>query len=209
MSDPSSAVPTGDSVRSPATAKPTPAGARAIGTDTPGSHAEIDAALRRIAAARGPLRRARAAVCARLIEAHSWERLGFARLADYARERAGLSARQVQDLARVNAALADLPHVEAALVAGDLSWTKVRLLCRVATRADEARWIALARRLRASELSREVRAVDVGAAGAGAPGVSVDDSDEDGSRVEPRETVWIRCSHVARVKLEVALQEPV
>jgi hypothetical protein len=123
------------------------------------------AALLRSAA---PLRRALAAIAGRLVASRAWERVGFARLADYGRERAGLSARQIQELAHVDAALALLPRVEAKLVAGRLSWTKVRLLCRVATPDDEERWAAYAERVTARALAREVRAVDRGAVEEGA-----------------------------------------
>ena len=88
-----------------------------------------------------PLRRAVAAIAGRLVTSRAWERLGFARPRDYAVERAGVSARQLQELAHVDAALTELPKIDAALTAGGLSWTKARLLCRVATREDEALWL--------------------------------------------------------------------
>lgn len=81
---------------------------------------------------RGPLRRVLTALCERFVSARGREPLGFARLGDWARERVGLSARQVQDLARTGAALERLPLAEAALVSGALPWSKVRLVCRVA-----------------------------------------------------------------------------
>ena len=174
--------------------------------DAPSSHSNIEAALHRFAGARGPLRRVLAAVSARVVETRGWERLGFARLGDCARERVGLSARQVQDLARVDAALADLPRTEAELVAGNLSWTKVRLLCRVATPVDELHWISLAHRLRADELAREVRAVDLEASGARGLHVETTETDEDGASLEPKETVRIRCTPDVRAKFWRARQ---
>ena len=60
----------------------------------------------------GPLRRALAAICARLLEPRAYERLCFGRLRDYARERVGLSARQLQDLAHAHRAFATLPRLE-------------------------------------------------------------------------------------------------
>ena len=105
-----------------------------------------DVAVRLVALVRAgaPLRRALAAIVGQLVAKRAWERLGFARPRDYAAERAGISARQLQELAHVDAALAELPKIEAALTAGSLSWTKARLLCRVATREDEALWLAAA-----------------------------------------------------------------
>jgi len=148
-----------------------------------------------LVAARGPLRRVLAALAGRFVAARGWERLGFARTRDYAVERLGLSARALQDLARVDAQLARLPAVEAALVAGALTWTKVRLVCRVAQPVDEARWIALAGRLTARRLAHEVRAVDVGAV------ESIgNETDEDGASDEPRECVRIRCTPFVRAR---------
>ena len=87
----------------------------------------------------GPLRRVLAAIAERLIATKAPERLCYARLGDYARERPGLSARQLQELARVHRALAGLPALERALLANELPWSKVRLIARVATEQDEER----------------------------------------------------------------------
>ena len=38
-------------------------------------------------------------------------------------------------------ALAGLPRIDGAFVRGDIPWTKARLLARVATAGDEARWL--------------------------------------------------------------------
>jgi hypothetical protein len=146
-----------------------------------------------LAKAQAPLRRALARVAGRLVEARAWERLGYARLRDYAVERAGLSARQLQDLAHVDGALARLPRLEAAFVAGDLTWTQTRLLARVATPEDETRWIAFARQLTAGALAREVRAVDRRTAEA----TPADPDDPDAER---REAVKIRCDRGVRSK---------
>jgi hypothetical protein len=148
-----------------------------------------------LVAARGPLRRALAAVAGRLVATRSWERLGFARLRDYAVERAGHSARSLQDLARVDAALAGLPRVEAALVEGELTWTKARLLCRVACADDESLWVSFAREKTARALAREVRAVDAAALESGAA-----TTDEDGAPEEERETIQLRCTPAVRAR---------
>jgi len=151
--------------------------------------------LRGLVIARGPLRRALAGVAGQLVATRAWERLGFARLRDYAVERTGHSARSLQDLARVDAALAGLPRVKAALVEGELTWTKARLLCRVASVDDEALWVAFAREKTARALSREVRAVDVGALESGAA-----TTDEDGVPEEECETVQLRCTPAVRAR---------
>jgi hypothetical protein len=114
--------------------------------------------LARLANALGPLRRVLAALAERLVATRATERLGYARLRDYACERLGLSARQLQDLARVHRALPGLPALERALVGNELPWSKVRLVARVASAEDEAAWIARAKAMPTRRLEEEVRA---------------------------------------------------
>lgn len=68
----------------------------------------------------------------------------------------------------MDAALARLPAIEQALTTGQVGWTKARLLCRVATPERKAHWLVEAGRFSAAALSREVRAIDVGALESGA-----------------------------------------
>ncbi len=157
-----------------------------------------------LAAGEGARRRALASVAGRLVATQAWERLGFARLRDYTVERAGVSVRQLQELARVDAALAERPAIEAALVAGELSWTKARLLCRVATAEDEGRWCQVAAGLSARELAREVRRVDARSVekGGAEPSAAVADEGVE----EPWETVRLRCSQGGRGRWGLALR---
>jgi hypothetical protein len=136
----------------------------------------LDARLVALVRSAAPLRRALARIAGAFVARKhespeatipGWEPLGFVRPGDYARERPGLSGRELCELARVDAALARLPAIDAALGSGRLGWTKARLLCRVATPEDEARWLAAAGRLTAAALAREVRACDVGSLEAG------------------------------------------
>jgi hypothetical protein len=113
--------------------------------------------LLRLAASVGPLRRVLTRIAARLVAGRSHERLGYARLSDYARERVGLSARQLHELARVDRRMAGLPALERALVANLLPWSKVRLLARVATPGDVGAWIARATATPSRRLEQEVR----------------------------------------------------
>jgi hypothetical protein len=150
--------------------------------------------LARLAAAVGPLRRVLAAVAARLVEMRACERLCYARLADYARERPGVSARQLQELARVHCALAGLPALEHALVANALPWSKVRLVARVATPEDEEAWIARAREVSTLQLEREFRRPSLHSASH-----DVDDA------LPPRQ-VALRCTLAQREKWGVVRQ---
>src|SRR5207245_7018402 len=73
------------------------------------------------------------------------QRLGFVRLDDFARERLGLSGRELQELARVAQRLEALPALARAFTQGALSWSHLRLLVSVATPETEAAWLARAR----------------------------------------------------------------
>lgn len=145
---------------------------------------EPERRLAELARSGAPLRRAVAALAGRLVARRAWERLGYARLGDYARERLGLSGRSLQELARVDRALADRPRLEAALVSGRLPWSKVRLLTRFVSREDEAGWIARAAGTSVRALERRYRAVARGAVEAA---LAVD---EEGGDAGPGE--WLR-----------------
>jgi len=157
--------------------------------------------LVRLAASGAPLRRAVARLAGRLVAGRarcaSWQALGFVRLSDYARERLGLSARELQDLAHVDAALAGLPAVEADFLAGRITWTKVRLLCRAAAPDDEAAWLVRAERTSAAVLARQVRRAErecLEAGGAAlARSAGLGETDESGAPEEPCETLRIPC----------------
>jgi hypothetical protein len=171
--------------------------------------------LRELAAAARPVRRALAAIAARLVETRAYEPLCYARLGDYARERAGLSARQLRDLAHVHAALVAMPRLDRALVAGELPWSKVRLVLRVASLDDVEAWIARARAVPIRQLEQEVRfhaervraagdandAASTSAAG-GAHGASAGafDPDED----VPCTRVTLACTPAVREKWALA-----
>jgi len=140
-----------------------------------------------------------AALAGSLIANRAWERLGFARLRDYAVERLGVSARSLHDLAHVHGALTELPGIDAAFQRDEIPWTKARLLARVATAADEAEWLDRARRMSAAALAHEVRKVDVGAIGRS----SLDPDDDEETKYE---NVRIRCTPQVQGKWHRARQ---
>src|SRR5207247_653025 len=115
---------------------------------------QLDGFLRRLARQEAPCRRVLVRLARTFLAGHYHHRLGFARLSDYTRERLGLSARQVQDLARVAERLESLPAIAAAFAAGDLSWPQTRLPATAATAASEREWLAPARAPPARPTSR-------------------------------------------------------
>ncbi len=162
----------------------------------------LDAELVRCACALAPVRWALAKMARRLIATRAWERLGYARLRDYAVERLGLSARSLHDLAHVDHALTTLPRIERAFLTGAIPWTTARLLARVATPADEGEWVARARRMTAAALAHEVRKVDVGALEGG--GHRGPDAEDDSATAY--DNLQIRCAPRVAAKWHRARQ---
>jgi len=169
-------------------------GWQAWGRDDEGAGASPEERLAELGAALGPLRRVQAALAERLRASRAWERLCYARPNDYARERLGISNRQVQELARVDRALAELPALEHALLANALPWSKVRLVARVATAESEAVWIERARAVSTRQLEQEVRAL----ADPSDPGHGEADD------AEPQRRVAQRCAPAVRERWERA-----
>ncbi len=157
--------------------------------------------LARLAIDGGPLRRQLARIAGRLVATQAWDRLGFARLGDYGRERVGLSARELQELSHVDGALATLPRLDEALVSGRLSWTKLRLLCRVASASDERAWLLLSEPMSTRELARRVRAVESSARDRVAARSEFDARAERDERDgERRETLRVPCADRVHAK---------
>jgi len=75
-----------------------------------------------------------------------WRPLGMVSALDYMERALGYTPRAAQDRLRVARALGDLPALTAALATGNLAFTAVRELTRVATRATEAACVWRAQR---------------------------------------------------------------
>src|SRR5438477_267142 len=95
---------------------------------------QLDGFLRRLARQEAVCRRVLGRLARTFLAGRYHHRLGFARLSDYTRERLGLSARQVQDLARVAEGLAAAPapvddrmppEPEPVETPPDLGWSRV------------------------------------------------------------------------------------
>jgi hypothetical protein len=158
--------------------------------------ADPETKLVALARVQAPLRRTVARLASRLEALRAWERIGWSRRRDYANERLGVSGRLLQELAHMDRALGGLPVVEGAFASGRISWTKARLISRVARAEDAERWLAHAERVTARDLSREVRAVDQRAHDLLQP-----ETDEDGeSEGGEKETVFVRCTPAVRAK---------
>ena len=71
--------------------------------------------------------------------------LGYGSIREYAHHLFGFTARQTQERLRVAEALEELPATQEALEQGELCWSAVRELTRVATLTTEQSWIDVAR----------------------------------------------------------------
>jgi hypothetical protein len=113
---------------------------RTSGRGSPNDWRTVDRALRSIAKRRAALD-AEEADWLRKAEAFEiWKRRGAVSMIDYLERVLGYAPRTGQDRLRVARALGALPQLTAALACGDLTFSAVRELSRVATPATEADW---------------------------------------------------------------------
>src|SRR5438552_2355975 len=84
----------------------------------------IDGWLRRLAGQDARCRMVLGRLARAFLHVRGQQGLGFARLGDYARERLGMSARELQSLARVSARLEGLPEIRRAYENGEVSWLR-------------------------------------------------------------------------------------
>ncbi|MHC4853737.1 MAG: HNH endonuclease, partial [Planctomycetota bacterium] len=82
---------------------------------------------------------------------------GYSSAVHYAVERLDMHRRKAQMLVAVGAALLRLRAIDRAFAAGEITWSKTRLLCRVASEETEAEWLPKARDLGCRELEWLVR----------------------------------------------------
>ncbi|HVF19933.1 MAG TPA: HNH endonuclease signature motif containing protein [Mycobacteriales bacterium] len=88
-----------------------------------------------------------------------WARQGCVSLAQWMSLHLGLAPNPARERARVARALVGLPLTIAAMGRGELSYSQVRAISRVAVPADEADWIGIARCATGAQLERLVRGV--------------------------------------------------
>jgi HNH endonuclease len=104
----------------------------------------VDRALRAIAQRRAALDAEEAGWLRHAEALQIWRPLGMVSALDYLERVLGYAPRTAQDRLRVARALGSLPQLTAALTRGELAFSAVRELTRVATPATEASWTAAA-----------------------------------------------------------------
>jgi hypothetical protein len=105
----------------------------------------IDRALRTIARRRAALDAEEARWLREAEACQIWRPLGMVSALDYMERVLGYAPRSAQERLRVARALGALPQLTAALTQGELSFSAIRELTRVATPATEAAWRATAK----------------------------------------------------------------
>ena len=85
-------------------------------------------------------------------------RIGYANLAELAGRVLGLNGRQTEERLRVGRALGDLRLLDGAIASGELPWSAVRELTRVATPDNEQAWLAWAKGRRVRQIEAAVAA---------------------------------------------------
>jgi hypothetical protein len=82
---------------------------------------------------------------------------GFSSIYDFAMELVGLSRRKTQYLLFIARKLAKLPAIADAFDTGEIGWTKVREILKVATPDTQGEWLDKANKLKNRELEKLVR----------------------------------------------------
>jgi hypothetical protein len=122
--------------------------------------AELDGALRELAALRERWESLLGHLALLVRMLGLWRDLQFVSFAHYCRERLGLGVRQVEQRIALERRLHALPSLRAALASGRLDAERARLVARVADEPSAAEWIDHAQGTPAVSLRREVEALE-------------------------------------------------
>jgi hypothetical protein len=119
---------------------------------------EVSAALRELA---GQIHAANAelvGLLSRFDALGGWHGIGIRSLGHWASIHLGIDVRTAAQQTQVGHRLAALPAIAAAAAVGELGWSKLQLVARVAEPASEAKWLGLAREMAVGQLARVVSA---------------------------------------------------
>ena len=112
--------------------------------------------LKRIVKARAALDLEEAAALREAQQLMIWRRYGYASLLEYMEREMGYSPRAALERLRVAHAIVELPQLATAMEQGDLSFSGVRELTRVATPQTEEKWIESTKDMNLRELEETV-----------------------------------------------------
>ena len=106
---------------------------------------ELDRQLRTVARRRGALDHEELALIREAIACALWRELGMISMREYLEHVMGYGPTAASERLRVADALAAMPALEEALASGELSYSAVRAITRIATRKTERAWLAACR----------------------------------------------------------------
>ena len=103
---------------------------------------ELDRQFRSLAKRRGALDHEELALIREANAVQLWRELGMVSIREYLERRMGYTPGVASERVRVAEALDAMPALEAALAAGELSYSAVREITRIATRRTERAWLS-------------------------------------------------------------------
>ncbi|MFQ5845429.1 MAG: hypothetical protein ACE5JG_10635, partial [Planctomycetota bacterium] len=123
--------------------------------DTSGDAHALDARARRLLAARRGFDEVFGGLAARIVRERPWRALGYRCLAEYCRERLGISPRSLRQRVWLERRMSALPQLRDALSSGRLTWSKALLVAKDATPGDVAERIEQATSTTWQQLERQ------------------------------------------------------
>jgi len=115
---------------------------------------EVDTALRRALHALSHAHCGAVICFAEMLARRLYRELGYASIHNYAAQALGFSPGRTAQFLRLAEALNRLPLLRAAVLTGQLGWTKAVVVAAIATERTEAVWLAEAQRLSRPDLTR-------------------------------------------------------
>jgi hypothetical protein len=106
---------------------------------------DLDRQFRSLAKRRGALDHEEFALIREAIEVQLWRELGMVSIREYLERRLGYTPGVASERVRVAEALEAMPALEQAHASGELSYSAVREITRIATRRTERAWLAACR----------------------------------------------------------------
>jgi hypothetical protein len=106
---------------------------------------DLDRQFRSLAKRRSALDHEELALIREAIEVQVWRELGMVSIREYLERRMGYTPGVASERVRVAEALEAMPALDGALASGELSYSAVREITRIATRRTERAWVAACR----------------------------------------------------------------
>ncbi len=137
-------------------------------------------------------------------EGRLYRELGYSSMLQYARESLSFSDAKFYQFQRLAESFKTLPDVKSAVASGDLSWTKARVVARVAKPETQKAWIEEAKKSGRRELERKAKAARQNGERAPVPDLFLEERSEPGARQDL--TLTLKLSPEQLAQLEVLME---